>query len=119
MKISKIETFTNPFVCFVRVTTDTGDQGWGQVAPYHADLTALILHRQAAPHALGMDALDIDAVVDLIPEREHKYPGSYIQRAVGGIDTALWDLRGKLDGRSVCELICGTPGTFRAPPRLS
>lgn len=114
MNISSIETFTNQFVCFVRVTTDTGDQGWGQVAPYHADITAQVVHRQVAPHALGEDALDIDYLVDLIPEREHKYPGSYIQRAIGGLDTALWDLRGKLEGKSVCELIGGTPGTIRA-----
>lgn len=25
-----------------------------------------------------------------------------------GLDTALWDLRGKLEGKSVCELIGGT-----------
>jgi hypothetical protein len=25
------------------------------VAPYHADITALVLHRQVAPHVLGQD----------------------------------------------------------------
>ena len=114
MKIKSIETFTNQFVCFVRVSTDSGHQGWGQVAPYHADITAQIVHRQVAPHSLGADALDIDYLIDLIPEREHKYPGSYVQRAIGGLDTALWDLRGKLEGKSVCELIGGTPGMVRA-----
>ncbi len=114
MKIKSIETFTNQFVCFVRVSTDSGHQGWGQVAPYHADITAQIVHRQIAPHSLGADALDIDYLVDLIPECEHKYPGSYVQRAIGGLDTALWDLKGKLEGKSVCELIGGTPGTVRA-----
>lgn len=114
MKIASIETFANEFVCFVKITTDTGDTGWGQTAPYHADITAQIVHRQAAPHALGLSALDIDHLVDLIPEREHKFPGSYVSRAIGGLDTALWDLRGKLEGKPVCELIGGTPGTVRA-----
>jgi len=114
MKISQIETFASEFVCFVRVTADTGDIGWGQVAPYCADITAKVVHRQVAPHALGQPALDIDALVDLIPEREHKFPGSYLQRALGGLDTALWDLRGRLEGKSVCELIGGTPGAIRA-----
>ena len=114
MKISRIETFTDEFVCFVRVRTDDGAEGWGQVAPYCADITARVLHRQIAPHALGRDALDIAALVDRIPEREHKFPGSYLSRALGGLDTALWDLRGKLEGRSVCELAGGSPGPLRA-----
>jgi L-alanine-DL-glutamate epimerase-like enolase superfamily enzyme len=114
MKISHIETFTNEFVCFVKVTTDTGDIGWGQVAPYYADITAQIVHRQVAPYALGQSALDIEYLVDLIPEKEHKFPGSYLKRALGGLDTALWDLRGRIEGKPVCELIGGTPGTIRA-----
>lgn len=114
MKIKSIETFTNEFVCFVRVRTDSGQEGWGQVAPYFADITAQVVHRQVAPYALGEDALDIDYLVDIIPEREHKFPGSYLRRAIGGLDTALWDLRGKLEGKPVCSLIGGSPGPVRA-----
>jgi len=113
MKIKRIETYCNQFVGFVRVTTDDGAEGWGQVAPYNADITVQVLHRQVAPWSLGRDALDIDALVDLIPEREHKFPGSYLCRAMGGLDTALWDLRGKIEGKSVCELIGGTPRALR------
>ena len=114
MKIIKIETYSNQFVGMVKVTTDTGATGWGQVAPYNADLTALVLHRQIAPHALGKDALDIDSLVARIPELEHKFPGSYLRRALAGLDTALWDLRGQLEGKSVCALLGGTPGAIRA-----
>ena len=45
LKIRKLETFCNEFVGFVRVTTDTGDQGWGQVSTYNADITCEIFHR--------------------------------------------------------------------------
>ncbi|NRG19560.1 mandelate racemase/muconate lactonizing enzyme family protein [Rhizobiales bacterium] len=114
MKIRSIETFTNEFVCFLRVTTDTNTQGWGQVAPYYADITAEVVHRQVAPYALGHDALDIPHLMEIIPEREHKFPGSYLRRAMGGLDTALFDLRGKLEGKPVCELLGGTPGRIRA-----
>ena len=51
MKIQRIETFSDPFVSFTRVTAEDGTQGWGQVSTYHADLTAQILHRQVAPWA--------------------------------------------------------------------
>ena len=114
MKIAAIETFATEFIAMVKVTTDTGDAGWGQVAPYNADLTAQVVHRQIAPHALGRDALDIASLVARIPELEHKFPGSYLRRALAGLDTALWDLRGKLEGKPVCALLGGTPGTIRA-----
>lgn len=109
MRIDAIETFSNQFVSVVRVRTDDGNEGWGQIAPYHADISAAVLHRQVAPHALGADALDIDGLIAAIPEREHKFPGSHLIRALGGLDTALWDLRGRLEGRSVCELLGGSP----------
>jgi L-alanine-DL-glutamate epimerase-like enolase superfamily enzyme len=112
MKIKRLETFSNRYVGFVRVTTDDGREGWGQMSTYNADITATIFHRQIAPWALGADALDIDHLVETIPEREHKFPGSYLLRALTGLDTALWDLRGRIDGKSVCELLGGTPRPF-------
>ncbi len=114
MRIQSVESFGNADVALVRVRTDQGAEGWGQVAPYNADITAQVLHRQVAPHALGRDPLDVDALVDEIPEREHKFPGSYLHRALAGLDTALWDLRGKLEDRSVCELLGGRPHALRA-----
>ena len=114
MKITRLETFTTDFVGFVRVTTDTGHQGWGQVSTYNADITCQVFHRQIAPHALGTDALDFADTLALIGEREHKYPGSYLRRAMTGLDTALWDLRGKVEGKPVCTLLGGTPGRIRA-----
>jgi len=114
MKIAKLETYTNEFVGFVRVTTETGATGWGQVSTYNADITCEIFHRQVALHALGTDALDFADTLQLIGEREHKYPGSYLRRAMTGLDTALWDLRGKLEGKPVVQLLGGTPGKLRA-----
>ena len=114
MKLVKIETFTNEFVCFVRTIAEDGREGWGQVAPYYADITAQVLHRQVAPYALGMDCYCIDEIVDIVRDREHKFPGSYLRRAMGGVDTALWDMRGRHEGKPVCELIGGSPGRVRA-----
>jgi L-alanine-DL-glutamate epimerase-like enolase superfamily enzyme len=114
IRIAKLETFANEFVCFVRLMTDTGAVGWGQTSTYNADITATIFHRQVAPWALGADALDIGALVERIEEKEHKYPGSYRCRALAGLDTALWDLRGRLEGRPVVELLGGKPGRLRA-----
>jgi L-alanine-DL-glutamate epimerase-like enolase superfamily enzyme len=114
VKIASVESFGTRDVALVRVRTGEGAEGWGQVAPYHADITTEVLHRQVAPHALGRDALEPESLVDEIPEREHKFPGSYLYRALAGLDTALWDLRGKREGKSVAELLGGSTRSLRA-----
>jgi L-alanine-DL-glutamate epimerase-like enolase superfamily enzyme len=114
MKISRIESFSNDFVGFVRVTAEDGCTGWGQVSTYNADITARVLHRQVAPWSLGQDALDIPNLLQRIQDKEHKFPGSYLYRAICGVETALWDLRGKLEGKPVCELLGGKVRPLRA-----
>ena len=114
MRIASVESFGTPDVALVRVRTDEGAEGWGQVAPYHADITTHVLHRQIAPHALGRDATELEQLVDRIPELEHKFPGSHLCRALAGLDTALWDLRGKLAGKSVSGLLGGDVRSIRA-----
>lgn len=114
MKITRLETFCEQSVCFVRVTAESGAFGWGQTSTYNADITASIFHRQVAPWALGADAMDIGALVERIEEREHKFPGSYRCRALAGLDTGLWDLRGRLEQRPVVELLGGKPKRLRA-----
>ncbi len=112
MKIKSIETFSTEFVSLVRLRTDDGGEGWGQISTYNSDIAALVMHRQVAPYALGEDATEIDPLVQKIVEIEFKFPGSYLRRALGGLDTALWDLHGKLAGKSVCELLGGEPRPY-------
>ena len=112
--IERIETFSREYLSFVRVSCRDGGVGWGQVSPYNSDITAQILHRQIAPWSLGESADDITSLVQIIPEREHKFPGSYLRRALAGLETALWDRQGKKQGKSVCEVLGGTPGRLRA-----
>ena len=114
MKIKSIESFCNEFVGFVRVTAEDGSQGWGQVSTYHSDITSQVLHRQVAPWVLGKDTSDLDDLLNFVTEREHKFPGSYLRRAMAGFDTAIWDLRGKLAGKPVAALLGGSAGPIRA-----
>lgn len=114
MKLQRIESFTTPFVGFVRVTMEDGSTGWGQVSTYHSDITCQVLHRQVAPWALGQDTTDLDDLLDIVAEREHKFPGSYLRRAMAGLDTAIWDMRGKQAGKPVAELLGGSAGPIRA-----
>ncbi len=107
-KIVSVETFSTQSLSIVRIRSDDGLEGYGQVAPYNADITASILHRQMAPRVLGANPADIAALVDSCIVGEHKFPGSYTCRAIGGIDTALWDMQGKREQKSVSALLGGT-----------
>ena len=113
MKIIKLESFTKPFVSFVRVTLEDGSIGCGQMSTYHADITAQIFHKQLAPWVLGKNWENFDDIEKLILEKEHKFPGSYILRAIAGLDTALWDLKGKISEQPVVSIIGGSPGSLR------
>ncbi|UWS10000.1 mandelate racemase/muconate lactonizing enzyme family protein [Phaeobacter inhibens] len=113
-RIRRIETFCSPLVGFVRVTSEDGRQGWGQVSTYNSDLTCEILHRQVAPWALGRGMDAMEAVIAEIPLREHKYPGTYLRRAMAGLDTAVWDWRGRVAEKPVAELLGGSSGPIRA-----
>jgi L-alanine-DL-glutamate epimerase-like enolase superfamily enzyme len=113
-RITKIESFCNEFVGFVRLTNEDGAQGWGQVSTYNSDITCQILHRQVAPWTLGKKTNDLDDLLDLVTEREHKFPGSYLRRAMAGFDTAIWDMKGKITGKPVVDLLGGETGELRA-----
>ena len=113
-RIKSIETFTRGPLSVVRVRTEDGKEGYGQIAPFHADISATVLHRQIAPHFLGRNPDDIEALVDRCIEANYKFPWSYVCRALAGIDTAIWDLRGKREGKSVCELLGGKRRSFPA-----
>jgi len=104
-KIASIETFANEMLCFVRITDSEGAQGWGMTAPFAANITAQVLHQIAAPVALKPFE-DFTAVADRIIWRQYKFLGSFLARAAAGIDTALWDLVSRREGKSVAEM-CG------------
>ena len=117
MEISLIESFCTEFVGFVRVTAEDGSIGWGQLSPYNADITQNVLHRQVAPWVLGHDVSTpalLDDLLDLVTEKEHKFPGSYLRRAMAGFDTAIWDWYGRQQGKPVAALLGGSAGPVRA-----
>ncbi len=110
LTITGIESWVQGSYGFVRVTTSDGREGWGQLSPYEPDISAIVLHRQVAPHVLGSDPAQIDALVDRVIDANMKFPWSYICRALCGVDTAIWDLYGKVKGQPVCVLLGGRTG---------
>jgi len=109
LKIASVETFTHGDLSIVRVRTDDGSSGWGQISTYDADISATVLHRKVASHFLGRDPADLSDVVDRCIEANYKFPWSYVCRALTGAETAVWDLLGKRADQPVCALIGGGP----------
>ena len=89
----------------IRVTTDDGVVGHGAgpaIARERAGLGDLL-----GPYLLGEDATDIA----LIQQRLREI--SYLGWRNWWIEPAFWDIKGKLAGKPVCELLGGAPRAVR------
>lgn len=92
---------------WVRVRTADGATGWGE--SYAADLDAVvaIFRSRVAPLAIGRDARD-EALTSSLERTLHNMGRSGpVLHALSGLDIALWDLRGKLAGVPLYELLGG------------
>ena len=114
MRITSITTYTGDSVALVEIRTDTNETGWGQIAPYQAGISSTVLHRMVAPPVFRIVDPDPALLSDEVVAANLKFPGSFVLRALGGVETALWDLLGRREGKLVCELIGGTPGSYPA-----
>jgi L-alanine-DL-glutamate epimerase-like enolase superfamily enzyme len=114
MKITRIESFLKNNIPVCRIHTDDGACGTGQCSTYGGAVTVKVLHEMLAPLVLGQDPLRIEGITAHVIDRTMKFPGTFVCRALAGVDTALWDLKGKLFGQSVARLL-GGPLRERVP----
>ena len=112
LTITQVESWTQGSYGIVRITTNDGREGYGQLSSFEPDITATVLHRQVARQVLGSDPAQIDTLVDRVIDANMKFPWSYVCRALSGVDTALWDLYGKIKGKPVCVLLGGQTDPF-------
>jgi L-alanine-DL-glutamate epimerase-like enolase superfamily enzyme len=101
---SKIET------CLVRIRTEDGTVGYGEgQSPIGPEVTATIVERVLRPVLLGEDAMRVGVLrrtmYETLIARGH-FTG-YLLDAIAGVDSALWDLKGKVLGRPVSDLLGG------------
>ena len=108
LTVKSIETFRRESLALVRITASDGKSGWGQIAPYEADISAEVLHRLIARLVIGRDISEIDAINDAVIDAQLKFPWSFLCRALAGVDTALWDLYGQITGKPVAVLLGGS-----------
>lgn len=117
MRISKVKVFQvewgttgkAPRSAFVRIETDSGEFGLGEASPMHGGLASLGIIRNAmAGYLVGKDVLDHAVHYDALLHKCVKLgPEGATTAALAAIDTALWDLKGKLLEQPVYKLLGG------------
>jgi len=95
---------------FVEVTTDEGVTGWGEITTttHMANRAVVAMVRQLNDLLVGEDPSQIERIWHKI-FRSFTYMGSRGAscHAISGIDIALWDIRGKVLGLPIYELLGG------------
>jgi len=120
IKVTKIETFVlkNSWV-FVKVSTDAGITGWGEMLKDDAKACAAGA-LEVGDYLIGKDPMPVVHHWQAI-HRGAFYRGGPIKTAISsGIDQALWDIKGKAYGVPVYKLLGGpTRERVRVYGRLS
>ena len=110
--LSSGRTFETFDATIVRVTTDTGLEGWGESTPFGA--TYIAAHaagvraglEEVAPAVLGLDPRYSDRLNDAMDAALAGHA-----HAKSPIDVACWDIFGQAVGLPVCDLLGGrVPG---------
>jgi L-alanine-DL-glutamate epimerase-like enolase superfamily enzyme len=100
---------------FCRIEDEDGRVGWGEAITQfpEASRAAAVLLDGIADTVIGRDVLDHGAIMVDIEKRSwwYTYGGGIGAFVTSAIDVALWDLKGKVLGRSVSDLIGGARRT--------
>jgi len=112
MKIDKVEMFHadagwRPW-SFIKVTTNEGLIGWSECTDSHGSPQGMAgVVKDLTPLLLGQDPRRINQLCWQMNSRTRQSPGSIIQKSIGGIENALWDIKAKALGVPVYELFGG------------
>ena len=108
------ETFDGSYDnCLVLVHTDAGIAGIAEVDSVPAVIRAIVDAPRSHSHAMGLKEAVVGADpsdVEGLWERMYDLTSYYGRRgvvihAISAVDIALWDLRGKMEGKSVSRLL--------------
>jgi galactonate dehydratase len=112
MKVARLETLFcdagwRPWI-FLKATTDDGAVGWAEITDSHGSPRGLAgIVEDLAPVVVGRDPRAVEAIYWDLYRATRQSPGGVIQKAIGGIENALLDLKAKALGVPVYELFGG------------
>ena len=108
MKITKVNTyFVRPRWGFVEIETDAGVTGWGEAVLEGHAAAVLACVNEMSDYLIGKDPADIEGLWETLYRAGFDRGGGVMMSAISGIDQALWDIKGKVFGVPVYQLLGG------------
>ncbi len=92
---------------FLHVQTDEGLYGWGEASLEYREKTVAEAMREIGRGVIGRRAGDIEAIWQEVNREVYFRGGPVYMSALGALEMALWDIKGKALGVPVYELLGG------------
>lgn len=92
---------------FVKIATDEGIVGYGDCTDWGSAVTVAACVRDLEPLLVGRDPANIEAIWWSLYSKTIRAIGGIAHKAISGIDSALWDIKGKRLGVPVYDLLGG------------
>jgi galactonate dehydratase len=108
LRITKLETMlVKPRWLFLKVHTDEEVTGWGEPITEGRAKTCATAVAEIAPYLIGKDPRNVVHHWQAIYRHAFYRGGPILTSALSGIEQALWDIKGKLLGVPIYELLGG------------
>lgn len=106
--IREVRPWVVPGACFVQIVATNGISGWGECDADNPPIMAAFVEHSLKKHLIGQDPWDSERLWDTMFFRNHDHgPGGALANSIAGVDIALWDLKGRLLGMPVNQLLGG------------
>jgi L-alanine-DL-glutamate epimerase-like enolase superfamily enzyme len=112
MQITRVKTFIvdggfRPWT-FVKIeTSDPGLVGWGDCTDWGSPGPVAATVERMAESIVGRDPLQAEDIWWMLHTQSVRHIGGIAYKAMSGIDSALWDIRGKVMNAPVWQLLGG------------
>lgn len=108
MRITKLTTYrVPPRWMFLKIETDEGVVGWGEPVIEGRARTVEAAVHELSEYVVGQDPSRINDLWQVMYRAGFYRGGPILMSAIAGIDQALWDIKGKVLGQPVYELLGG------------
>ena len=108
MRITKLTTYrVPPRWMFLKIETDEGVVGWGEPVIEGRARTVEAAVHELSEYLVGQDPSRINDLWQVMYRAGFYRGGPILMSAIAGIDQALWDIKGKVLGQPVYELLGG------------
>lgn len=108
MKVTKLTTYRlPPRWMFLKIETDEGVTGWGEPVIEGRARSVETAVNELSEYVVGKDPSRINDIWQAMYRTGFYRGGPILMSAIAGIDQALWDIKGKVLGAPVHELLGG------------